>query len=208
MTRSASPQKTVLFTDFRHIRCGDLSWVSPQGDPLALRNPPEPQVEARAELGLVPRGIRLQAQRADKTGTVDLPEGVQMYPSVLFDEGVYRAWHLHKDYGSGEDREAYVKQAPLSVEVCYVESTDGFRWTEKARCVIDVARQTWVDGFTVFIDPTGPPEERYKALYTGRRKPRRSHQRKQALASSEVLAASASSSVLARIPDERIAPRR
>jgi hypothetical protein len=168
MTGSTLPQKTVLFTDFRHIQCGDLGWLSPEGKGISLRNPPEPQIEVEAGVGLVPRGIRLQAQRADKTNTLELPEGVAMYPRVICDGGVYRAWHLHKDYGSTQNPESYLKQAPSSVEVCYVESTDAYRWTEKARCPIDVPGQTWLDGFTVFIDPASLSEERYKAVYSAR----------------------------------------
>lgn len=168
MTRSNPPQKTVVFTDFRHIQCGDLGWVSPAGEGIPLRNPPGPRVEARAHVDLVPRGIRLQAQRASKTEPLELPEGIDVYPRVMFDGGTYRAWYLHKDYGSPPNPEAYVKNAPLSVAVCYAESNDGFRWTQKARRPIDVPGQTWVDGFTVLIDPNGSPDERYKALYSAR----------------------------------------
>lgn len=55
---------------------------------------------------------------------------------------------------------------PASVFVRYVESEDGFEWEEKSRCQIQTSGQTSFDGFTVFIDPKGPSDERYKAVYT------------------------------------------
>ena len=43
MASSTFLPKTYLFIDYRHIRCGDLEWVSPGGDRLQVAGPPEPQ---------------------------------------------------------------------------------------------------------------------------------------------------------------------
>ena len=64
-TEVSSP-RTILFTDLRHIRCGDLSWRSPDGEPIDVLGSGMGPVEARADLGMVPRGVRLQAKEAEK----------------------------------------------------------------------------------------------------------------------------------------------
>ncbi len=61
------PQETILFTDLRHICCGDLEWLSPMGDKLPLIAPLEPPVDAHARTGFVPHGVRLVAPQATKT---------------------------------------------------------------------------------------------------------------------------------------------
>jgi len=63
---SANGQKSYLFLDVRHIRCGDLEYVSRQGEPIPIY-PDTPQTEAIARTGLVPHGVRLVAQKATKT---------------------------------------------------------------------------------------------------------------------------------------------
>ena len=47
----------------------------------------------------------------------------------------------------------YSKTLPISVDILYLESTDGLEWQEKHRCEIDVAGQSGFDGFTFFVDP-------------------------------------------------------
>lgn len=163
MTSSTSLQKTYLFTDYRHIRCSDLTWLSPQGDRLPVAGPQEPQVEAIAKTGSAPRGIRLVAQKAKKYEP--LPRGVRRGSRVIFEDGLYRSWSLDVKYPQGKNLGAYSKDSPLAVEITYHESKDGFEWAEKARCPIEVPGQRSFDGFTFFTDEKGPPEERYKVVY-------------------------------------------
>ena len=66
-------QRRYLFTDVRHIHCGELEWYSPDGNLLPLTAPPEPPVDAHAKTGFVPHGIRLTCHPAAKTDR--LPEG-------------------------------------------------------------------------------------------------------------------------------------
>ena len=157
------PQRTYLFTDLRHIRCGDLSWVSPSGEALPVAGPPEPPVEARAVMGMVPYGVRLVAQPGSKTEPLEVgqPRGSR----VVYDGGVYRSWSLRPEYPAGQNLGAYSTAGARSVAIAYTESPDGFVWAEKARSAFETPGATGFDGFTVFVDPSGPPEERYKAVF-------------------------------------------
>jgi hypothetical protein len=154
---------TILFTDVRHIRCGDLEWLSPDGEKLPVVGPPEPQVEARARTGYVPHGVRLVAQRANKSEP--LRKGAP-FGRVVFEDGRYRSWYLIVDYPPDQSFGAYSTSPPVSVGIGYSESDDGFEWVERARCPIEAPGQTAFDGFTFFVDPACPADERYKAVYT------------------------------------------
>ena len=163
MANSTPLQKTYLFIDYRHIRCGDLEWVSPGGDRLPVAGPPEPQVEAIARTGFVPHGIRLVAQKAKKIEPSS--KSSRRGPRVIFENGLYRSWSFNVTYPPGRNLGAYSTDLPTSVEISYHESKDGFEWLDKARCPIDVPGQRSFDGFTFFIDAKGPSEERYKFVY-------------------------------------------
>ena len=145
MSTSPSSQKAYLFTDLRHILCGDLEWYSPEGDYLPTTAPPEPPVEARAVTGFVPHGIRLVAQQANKTEPM-VPR--VKIGRVIYEDGLYRSW--------------YFETEPPAI--CYIESKDGFDWTEPRRSPIEVQGRASHE-LAYFIDPHGPPEERYKAMY-------------------------------------------
>jgi hypothetical protein len=85
---------------------------------------------------------------------------------VIHDGGCYRSWYLeingHSKLGSGSAAHA---APPASVEVCSIESKDGFRWKVASRCRVQVPGQRGFDGLTFFIDPAAPPQERYKFVY-------------------------------------------
>jgi len=163
MANSTPLQKTYLFIDYRHIRCADLEWVSPGGNRLPVAGPPEPQVEAIAQTGFVPHGIRLVAQKAKKIEPSS--KSSRRGPRVIFEDGLYRSWSFNVTYPPGRNLGAYSTDLPTSVEISYHESKDGFEWLDKARCPIDVSGQRSFDGFTFFIDENGPSEERYKFVY-------------------------------------------
>lgn len=174
--------QAVLFTDLRHIQCGHLKWFSPEGQHRDVTNPPEPPVAAYAVPQMVARGVRLQAQTAGKTEP--LPKGEQdilialgananqtgsprkaASPSlnkVLFEDGLYRSWFMAVNYPSRQD---FGASLPLAVEICCVESKDGFAWKESGRCPIAVAGQSRLDGFGLLADPKAASAERYKAIW-------------------------------------------
>jgi len=161
--RSPTPQQTYLFTDVRHIRCGDLQWFTPTAEQLPLVAPPAPQVDAHAAPSLLPSGVRLVAQPARKTER--LAPGTPRGSRVIFEHGLYRSWYLAVEYPPGGDLGSYSTARPQSVAIGYSESSDGFSWSERARCPIAVIGFSGFDGFTVFMDPKGAPAERYKAVY-------------------------------------------
>lgn len=156
--------KEYLFVDIRHIIPFDLTWRSPSGETLPLINPPKPMVRAYAEPGLVPHGIRLEAQPATKTDP--LPKGAfRGWSRVIFENGTYRTWSLKVEYPQGQDFGSYSKKDALSVGIVYSESKDGFEWTTRSQSTIQTPGRTSFDGFTVFVDPKGPSSERYKAVF-------------------------------------------
>jgi hypothetical protein len=147
----------------RHILMGDLRWKGEDGTSLPVAGPPEPPVEAQADLATVPRGIRFAAQPGKKLyeARISGPMGGR----VIREGGMYRSWWLAASYARGKDLGAYSTAVPESVEIGYAESQDGFAWVEKARCPLGVGGQTSFDGATFFMDPIARPEERYKAVY-------------------------------------------
>lgn len=158
---TTEPQRQYLFTDLRHIEVGDLSWFSPQGNPLPVAGPPDPHVAAYAETGFLPRGIRLQAFPAVKEGPLDQgPPG-----TIHYVEGRYRAWNMFGNYPAGKDLGSYSTTSAESLTIKYYESDDGYQWREKHSFVMPIRGQTGMDGPCFFIDPQGAPGERYKLLY-------------------------------------------
>jgi hypothetical protein len=156
--------KTILFTDLRHIQCGHLEWVSPDEERLPLIRPPEPSAEARSVPRMVAHGVKLVAQQAHKSEP--LPPGTPASLNrVLLEDGLYRSWRMVVDYPPGQNLGAYSTTHPLAVAICHAESEEGFEWRETARCPLEVPGQTRFDGFGLMVDPHGPPEERYNAVY-------------------------------------------
>ena len=115
-------QKIVLFTDLRHIRCGDLEWFSPEGELLPVVRPPLPQTESHAELGYQPRGIRLAAQPGTKTGPLEQPPPGK----VIYEDGMYRSWNVVWEVPPNADASTFYSTPPSAVTVRYAESDDGF----------------------------------------------------------------------------------
>ncbi len=120
---------------------------------------------------MLPRGVRLVAQRASKSppfadGQGPLGrshDGVLFYPKIVLDDGVYRCWQLVPRYPAGHDR-ATTLPSP-AVEIRCRESKDGWEWKETSRTRLDIRGQTGFDTGVFFIDREAPPEERYKAVY-------------------------------------------
>ncbi len=146
--------RQCLFLDYRHIRCGDLQWFTPDGAPLPLRNPPEPPTSACARPRFMPRGVRLQAEPAAQEGPVEGLGG-----SVIVDGGLYRCW----------DAELGGEAGAAEVRLVCRESPDGRQWRTAAVSAISVGGQdTCLEGWGFFKDPNGIPSERYKAVYSPR----------------------------------------
>jgi hypothetical protein len=154
--------KNVLFVDARHIATNDLKWYSAEGALLPVAGPPEGNNQAFASLDKIPRGIRLEAQKAHKSDP--LPAGTR-FTRVIQDGGRFRSWYVDVHYRSGHDLGSYATEYPANVEIVYTESEDGYHWAEKQRSALPAQRHRGFDGFTYFIDPHAPASERYKFIY-------------------------------------------
>ncbi len=157
---SMESPRQLLFTDLRHIDPGDLGWRTNEGKSIPLINPPQPVVPAVADAGSVPRGIRIEVRKANKEGPINgLPT------QIIHDGGLYRTWGLSASYPQGTNFGSYTVAPASSLTVRYGESKDGYAWDWKPAGEVKVSDITGVDGGTFFIDPHGPPAERYKCLY-------------------------------------------
>ena len=156
----------LLFLDARYIDAGRLEWHAHQGEHIGVgpgSHPPQPMHVGASSS---PRGVRLQCYPADKTGALEQWQG---WGRIAKMDGLFRTWRVlvdgHHLQGSAS---ACQTPDPESVEIASLESTDGYAWSEVARCRIDVPGQTRFDGQTFFVDPIAPPQERYKLAYCAR----------------------------------------
>lgn len=163
MDTTKMAQKHYLFTDLRHIQCGDLRWQDAVGNNVPLY-PSVPRMTLRASTGMLPRGVRFEVQKARKMPPFS-PRNLKPSHTMLYDGGVYRSWTLRAQYRK-EDKEkgCYSKAPVVKLWICYLESRDGFEWSEKGRSRIEPVGFGY-DGFTVFMDPKGSAAERYKAVF-------------------------------------------
>lgn len=165
-TRHDNQLKKILFTDYRHICCGSLSWRDAKGVGVPLRLSPDATrtpVYAHYQEGYrIPTGIRLEAQPATKVAD---PINRIIGERVIHDQGVYRSWYMTVDgMRSGIDGRG---ETAKEMDICHVESADGMKWSEPDRCRIDVPGQSFAHG-SAFLDPLAPPDQRYKFVYDAR----------------------------------------
>lgn len=156
----------LLFVDWRHVRSGQATWRKPDGS-VQPRPPKGPDpVPLHAHEGDVPWGVRLEAQPAEKSE----PYGpLRTFLDILHDGGMYRTWHFEVDGHSLLGNHSPIRALEAGqVDVCALESRDGWNWKEAARCTVATPGQYYFDGLTVFIDPQAPPHERYKLVYSAR----------------------------------------
>jgi len=167
------PPGPHLFIDWRYVQCGAVAWLKPDGSGAPLFAHQEiPDV--RGEPYRVPWGIRLAAGQAERIGPVlsndrDWEFMIGGYATLLDLGGRFGLWY--EAVPPGGDGEANL--------LCYAESTDGLNWTKpelglceydgrtKNNIVIDGRRCPYgsFHGNGVFLDPTAPPQERFKVVY-------------------------------------------
>jgi hypothetical protein len=157
------PPQELLFTDLRHVDAGDLVWRASDGKAIPVAGPPEPPVPVVADPARVARGVRFVAQKANKEGPV---EGQPT--SVIYADGLYRAWRIRTDYPAGRNLGSYSLAPARSITVEYSESKDGYAWQRRDLDEIPVSNLTGIDGDGFFVDPQGPAEERYKGILNAR----------------------------------------
>ena len=152
--------KTLLFADGHHISYR-LGIYSAEGD-HCFRCCPPPKPSA-------PFLVADKPWEAMSLG----------WGTMLLENGKYRLWYeaWGRDYGVEYG-------ADFDGRLCYAESNDGVHWTKPNlglisyrgskdnNIVIDGAlmRQMGFHGHSIFIDPTGSKEERYRCVFYGKLK--------------------------------------
>ncbi len=161
--------KRIVFTNWHYIRPGSFAWVDDEGKSVTVVGSQGPW-GAHFRRHDYPHGIRLVAQPAEKRGPIlkfERPwegKGVSI-ATLIHHEGKYKGW-------GGSEAKDGTKYA------CYFESGDGLNWRRPNLGIVDFngsKDNNLIDTNpgTVFIDPAGPPEERYKAVKEGRIAPDR-----------------------------------
>jgi hypothetical protein len=172
--------KRMVFSNWFYVRAGHFVWVDEEGNKVNTeRNVMLDEHSARFISRNMAFGVNLFTEQAvreipfiradkswDKWGI-----GVS---TLLYDNGKYRAWGV-----CSSDR--------LNARKCYFESADGRHWEKPNLGIVEFEGSTdnnllnvsfppYSSGgpsykessFSIFIDPNGPPEERYKTVWTSR----------------------------------------
>jgi hypothetical protein len=173
------PSNIVYFHDWRYVNTGAYAWLGPNGESVPMLAP-GPLPPMHYEYHEMPLGIRLEAQPARKsdcvlhaknTGDMGLIGG-----SLIKEDEVYRLWTeswLMEHFQRGE--------AGQYNALRYTESDDGVHWKfprvgrSKLRSKgyhnivygADLCAAHGFHGGCVFVDPSAPKSERYKAFYLG-----------------------------------------
>jgi hypothetical protein len=128
----------IVFTNWYYIDPGDLDWRDDSGKSVYVDG--DEPVDQSHFIGIrPPHGINIAARKANVIG----PFENMPYRSILQDGDFYKGW--------------------TSTE--YFESRDGIQWEMKSLLKFNDPTDDGVHH--VFIDPTAPPEQRYKAVWVG-----------------------------------------
>ncbi len=144
--------KRIVFTNWYYIQPGDLDWRDAGGKSVYVAG--NSGLFEADHVGInAPHGIRIMAEKPHVLEPFFRPHRM-----ILQDGGLYKGW----------------------TDSDYYESKDAMQWERKAKLEPGAGVQ---DGFyQVFIDPAGPPEERFKACLDGRDRARRVRRLPQAAA--------------------------
>ena len=169
----------VYFHDWRYVNHGGYRWDDAQGEEVPLWIS-EPVSGLRYDYIDMPLGIRLVAQRAELTEPVLTAEQAnQLFlfgGNLIHEDGLYRLWYdcwPREDIGT--DRMGNYNL------VRYAESDNGMDWRLPHLGVVEyrgttgnnvvyggpLTPESGYHGGCVFVDPSGPPEERYKVFHLG-----------------------------------------
>lgn len=177
-----------LFTDWRYVRPGMIRWDTADRQPTSLfatQGDPGPVQPHPLD---VPHNLRIVARPPQKAGPFigpDRPwEKMIFWSTLLHDGGKYRLWYeaVPGAYWASSSASARPAIEPgLGDLLCYAESDDLQTWTRPSLGIQDYYSQpsniifgssltpeTGYHGGAVFIDPSAPPQERYKSFFMGR----------------------------------------
>jgi len=162
--------KRMAFLNWYYVRTGSFSWRDRSGKKVGLTDSVPPG-DARFQPSDQPRGIRLSARPAHRTGpilTADRPweEGSVTITTIIKDGGMYRGWG--GPFTTSGD-------PPGQKHYMYFESNDGYHWTrpdlglveESGKRANNIVNIFDTDGGSIFLDPSAPPAERYKLIAEG-----------------------------------------
>ncbi len=132
--------------------------------------PDVPKVEGGPTMDRAPK-LHVESRTTEPLLVADQPheDFCLGYCSVLREGARWRMWYEAYDHTYRTDADGYL---------CYAESQDGLHWKKPALDLVKVGegrannvlisgRATGgIHGHTVFLDPTAPPAERYKIVFT------------------------------------------
>ena len=174
------PRGEQCFVNYAYVDAGAVAWTA-DGKKAPQWGVPPKGVSGRATGAY---GIRLKAQKAELIGPVIQMEepweiNYNMYfTAAMYEDGLYRAWYscIPPDHAVQED--ARYKMASGQV-LCYAQSRDGLTWEKPKLGLLTYqgsdtnicfGRDLSLYGFqsgSLFKDPNGTAEERYKMIYVG-----------------------------------------
>jgi len=176
--------KRLVFTNWFYVRAGHFYWLDEDGNKVNTdRESMIDEHSAKFVSHNVAHGVRLFAEQAEREIPfipMDKPwdkAGITIH-TLIHENGKYRLW------GS-------CNSAPFESRYCYFESSDGITWEKpnlglveyngsRENNLLDVYFRKFTDEavaglntystsrFSIFVDPHGPPEERYKTLWKSR----------------------------------------
>ena len=170
------------FADWSFVEAGHVAWVGPHGELAPLNDPHD--IERAEEVRAVPvglaHGVRIQAQPARKGPRFNetfprdfLWEEGRLQPHTLLhdaDAGLYRLWYECRGgiaYAESTDLETWTKPL-LNPENRDGRAGSNLTFFENHEAILasgvfqhPASLRVAASG-TVFVDPSAPPEERFK----------------------------------------------
>jgi hypothetical protein len=128
--------RRIVFTNWYYIQPGDLDWRDAAGRSVYVAGDSGPLEADHVGIN-APRGIRIRAERPHVLDPFFRPHRM-----LLRDGDVYKGW----------------------TDSDYYESADAIHWERKAK--LEPGAGVRDSFYQVFIDPAGPPAERFKAVWT------------------------------------------
>jgi hypothetical protein len=169
----------VYFHDWRYVDVGGFRWTGPDGEKLPLFvNEPVPPMHL--EYSDMPLGIALEAQPAQITDPVitaqAFGEAFLSGGTMIREHGRYRLW-----YECVPLEDLALGKAGATNLLRYAESDDAMTWERPNLGLVErlgtrqnnivyggpATPESGYHGGSVFIDPSAPPEERFKVFHLG-----------------------------------------
>ncbi|MHB9132403.1 MAG: hypothetical protein ACYDBB_15135 [Armatimonadota bacterium] len=161
--------RRLAFSNWLFVRPPGFGWFDERGNNVMVVGDQGPR-DAVMRHYAPAYGIHLRMNPAQRSGRVLQPDkpwedGNECLMTVLQEQGRYRAWGSVGGWGD-------LKTRAGASWLCYFESVDGLHW-ERPACGLhpfneipstNLLCRSTASG-TVFIDPSAPPDERYKMIH-------------------------------------------